>query len=464
MKAHITAALILLLALPIAVIAADAVPVTRPERPGRAAVAPSITDSWPCADANEFNCGYLPVPLDRSGRVPGGLRLPVAVQSGAEPGRGTLLLLTGGPGQPGRGLLSRLLPRLGHLVEHYRLVVIDQRGTGGAALDCPQAQRQMGYSDVNPPSQAAIAECATILGPARDFYTTADTVADLDDLRRALGIDAWTVDGVSYGTFVAAQYALTYPQRVRRLVLDSVVPLTGATTLYVESFARIASVIRSACAQSHCGFDPAADVEAVLRSGIAPTDLFDLLVTASIVDASFTGKDFYPVLDLIHRAASGDPSALRQAIADMRTPPPVASQYSSGLHIATICADLTDAPWGDASAPVAGRDAALDAAATRVPAQRVWPFAPRDTLSQGNAAFCRLWPPSRPNPRPASQALSMPVLLLVGDRDLSTPLEWAQSVAAHAAWGRLVVVAGAGHSLQGRYPEADAAILSFLGG
>jgi pimeloyl-ACP methyl ester carboxylesterase len=464
MKSRFWAALALSIALPLAAISADTVPIAPSEAPIHAPVAPSLTDSWSCQDAAGFSCGYLSVPLDRAGRVSGSLRLQVAVESGAEPDRGTLLLLTGGPGQPGRGLLTRLLPRVRHLFEHYRLVVLDQRGTGSGALDCPQAQRQMGYSDVIPLSEPAIAECATMLGPARDFYTTADSVADLDDLRRALGIESWTLDGVSYGTFVAAQYALTHPDRVRRLILDSVVPLTGATTLYVESFARIAPVLRAACAQEHCPYDPAADLERVLSSGFPSPDVFDLLITASIVDPSFTGKDFSPVLDLVHRAALGDPEPLREAIADLRTAPPVPSQYSSGLHIATICADLTDAPWGNSSAPVAGREAALDAAAARVPTDRVWPFTPQDTLRQGNAVFCRFWPPARSNARPVLATLPMPVLLLAGERDLSTPLEWAQSVAGHAPKGRLVVIAGAGHSLQGRSADADAAILDFLRG
>ena len=41
-------------------------------------------------------------------------------------------------------------------------------------------------------------------------------------------------------------------------------------------------------------------------------------------------------------------------------------------------------------------------------------------------------------------------LLLNGDRDLSTPLEWARQEAALAPQGKLVVVPGASHSIQTR--------------
>ena len=46
----------------------------------------------------------------------------------------------------------------------------------------------------------------------------------------------------------------------------------------------------------------------------------------------------------------------------------------------------------------------------------------------------------------------MPTLLLAGDRDLSTPLPWAREQAAHTPNGKLVVVAGLGHSVQSRAP------------
>ena len=48
----------------------------------------------------------------------------------------------------------------------------------------------------------------------------------------------------------------------------------------------------------------------------------------------------------------------------------------------------------------------------------------------------------------------MPVLLLAGDRDLSTPLPWAQEQAELCDDGKLVIINRAGHSLQGRFPEA----------
>jgi pimeloyl-ACP methyl ester carboxylesterase len=39
-------------------------------------------------------------------------------------------------------------------------------------------------------------------------------------------------------------------------------------------------------------------------------------------------------------------------------------------------------------------------------------------------------------------------LLLAGEQDLSTPLEWARQEARTAPQGRLMIVPGAGHSVQ----------------
>ncbi len=44
----------------------------------------------------------------------------------------------------------------------------------------------------------------------------------------------------------------------------------------------------------------------------------------------------------------------------------------------------------------------------------------------------------------------MPTVLLAGDKDLSTPMEWAQTAAKRAPGGKLIIVEGAGHGVQGQ--------------
>ena len=160
--------------------AASARPAAPPARPAVPPARPALTGAHPCRDLPRFTCSYLTVPLDRSGKVTGTLRLQVAAAANTHAPRGTLLFLTGGPGQPGVRFVAPVAHELATAMGAYRLVMIDQRGTGGQALDCPDLQRQMGESDTLPPTAQAVRSCAQTLGVRRNFFTTADTVADFD--------------------------------------------------------------------------------------------------------------------------------------------------------------------------------------------------------------------------------------------------------------------------------------------
>jgi pimeloyl-ACP methyl ester carboxylesterase len=65
---------------------------------------------------------------------------------------------------------------------------------------------------------------------------------------------------------------------------------------------------------------------------------------------------------------------------------------------------------------------------------------------------------------PAAELPPVPVLLLSGERDLSTPLPWAQAEAALAPRGQLLEVPGAGHSVQlrARDPAVRRTLARFL--
>ncbi|MCB8901005.1 MULTISPECIES: alpha/beta fold hydrolase [unclassified Streptomyces] len=424
-------------------------------------VAPGLTDPRPCPGQTDVTCADLTVPLDRTGAMPGTLKLQTAVFGTADAPRGTLLFLTGGPGQPGVPFVQRIRERLPEALAQYRLVMIDQRGTGGAAVDCPQLQAEVGSSDTVVPTPGAVTACAKNLGVNRNFYTTADTVADLEDLRRALGVGSWTLDGVSYGTFTAGRYALTHPHRVRALVLDSVVPLDGAGVLYENALGHSARVLRTACREQGCGFDPARDLATVVRRDGNGVGVFNLLVIASIIDPKLDNPRF-GILGALHASAAGDRARLDGLVAGFSAPsdePP--SEFSSGLHAATLCAD-SRWPWGDASAPAEGREQALKRAVQRIRPAAVWPFERKTAGAQGIPQTCLPWPSSRPDQAVPRRTLTMPVLILAGDRDLSTPVQWARDLASVTPRAELVVLAGAGHSTQSRSDGGARAAEEFL--
>jgi pimeloyl-ACP methyl ester carboxylesterase len=108
-------------------------------------------------------------------------------------------------------------------------------------------------------------------------------------------------------------------------------------------------------------------------------------------------------------------------------------------------------PWSSAT-PAAGRPALLARRMKSVPASAVWPFTRATAAHDGIVETCKAWPATQPVPGPplTSKLPPVPVLLLNGDHDLSTPLEWAREEARRAPKGRLVVVHGASHSVQTR--------------
>ncbi|HWH95637.1 MAG TPA: alpha/beta hydrolase [Baekduia sp.] len=396
-----------------------------------------------------FRCATLTVALHRRGAHIGDgrtLTLDVAVQRGRRPPRGDFLILSGGPGQPGLPFAPRMAQRLGRAAANRRIVVVDQRGTGRNAIRCPALQRSVGTSDVAVPSRAAVAACARTLGAARDAYATADTLADLDAVRRALRDATWTIGGISYGAFVAERYALTHPRQTRALVLDSVVPQQGVELLERVPLRATARVLR---ALDRGAGDPVANLRVVLarHPELGPA-LFDAITARSI---GVPRLDELP--SVLRQAADGQLAPLRMlvrtAAGEQQQVP--AAFFSAGLHAATLCADAPALWRGGPAAPAAVRDAELARLRTDMPAAQTAPWPPSTALGQGLLATCRAWPPTAAPPAPDARAtIRVPTLLLAGDRDLSTPLEWARAQARRMPHAELVVVAGAGHSILSR--------------
>jgi pimeloyl-ACP methyl ester carboxylesterase len=418
----------------------------------------------PCPGIPAFSCGTLSVRLDALGSAPGQLSLQVAVSDVTAAPRGVLVLLTGGPGQPGVPFVPRLASRLGPALRGYRLVMLDQRSTGAGALACPALQQEMGASDLTVPTPAAVRSCAAAIGPSRRYFATADTVADIEALRNALGVTRLTLDGVSYGSYVAEQFALAHPAQVSRLVLDSVVPSWNVDPLQLANMRETATVLRAACAAQGCTFDPASDLATVVRRYHDGPALLDTLVAMSVADPSFPG-----VPAVLHRAAAGRPAALNALIAGVHAGDAVtAGELSQGLHASTLCADL-QMPWGGPDTPLAIRPVALARSVARLTTAQVWPFDRATAAGNGIIQTCLYWPPT---PAPSARTAShgdlprVPVLLLAGGHDLSTPLAGARAEAALAPDGRLFVVPTAGHSVQNRAAgnPAQAQVAQFLGG
>src|ERR671932_809127 len=138
----------------------------------------------PCAPAG-FQCGQLAVPLDPSSAAGGTITLSVKRKPApSNPSQSAVIGLAGGPGQAAIPFASKIEQNIAPALVGRDLVVYDQRGTGASGqLRCP---------GTSTPSS-----CANRIGPARAFYRTAETVEDIEEIRRAGGYAQLGLYGIS---------------------------------------------------------------------------------------------------------------------------------------------------------------------------------------------------------------------------------------------------------------------------
>jgi pimeloyl-ACP methyl ester carboxylesterase len=217
-------------------------------------------------------CRTVTVPLDRSGAVQGDVHLFVErLNASKTKSKSTIVLFPGGPGGATSIYGRELVAEYGKALDDHDLLLVDQRGTGRS--DYLNCDRDLTPSYPVPAGQDArqfsktVERCAKKLGPKRWYYTTRETVADLEDVRQALGIDKFVLVGVSYGTVDAMAYANAHPDHVDRIVLDSLVSGDGLDAFGLKLVHALPRFLGQVCRGGGCsGFttDPVADLQTLV--------------------------------------------------------------------------------------------------------------------------------------------------------------------------------------------------------
>ncbi|MEU6712771.1 alpha/beta hydrolase [Nonomuraea sp. NPDC046802] len=197
--------------------------------------------------SSSLECATVRVPLDY--RAPEGQSIKLAINRikakvprGADH-LGSLLVNPGGPGASGRDLtefVSAGLPE--GLGERFDVIGFDPRGVGGSepAVRCvdPEVYYKAPRPDAVPRGQAEeralldraahyAGQCGTFWSWLLPHLTTENAARDMDSIRAALGEEKISYLGYSYGTYLGGVYATLFPQRIKRLVLDSIVDPTA---------------------------------------------------------------------------------------------------------------------------------------------------------------------------------------------------------------------------------------------
>ena len=360
--------------------------------------------SWrSCRAATGAECATLRVPLDRAGPLPG-TRVAQARRLPADAARPTLVYLSGGPGGAGIEEMLAVMPLAPSLMDRYRVVGFDQRGTGGSGLlRCRELER-----DPRLRSVSAGAKCARRLGEARRLYTTPDSVEDLEAIRAELGVERLTLFGISYGTELALAYARAHPDRVDRLILDSVVDPDDRDPFGLAGFRAMGPSLAGLCPGGCRGISRApiglvAKLAARLRAHALRGSSFDRrgrrhaqrIGPTAIADLLFD-SDYNPPLRAavpaaVKAALRGDPAPLARLVAEGNGLAELPSPKSfSSARYATVCEE-TPLPW-DASTPLADRLGEARRRAAEVGAAAFFPSTsrpPRPTRSAPVPALAR---------------------------------------------------------------------------
>lgn len=132
------------------------------------------------------------VPRDYSDYSKGSIEIYAYTRTTFNPSLPSYIFVDGGPGQNTHGLPDATDGK-------FNEIRFDQRGLGCSA---PES-----YDTYKDPT----------------LYSTENTVLDMDQIRKAYGIQTWSIYGVSYGTVPATQYGSKFSNHTTSIVLEGVV-------------------------------------------------------------------------------------------------------------------------------------------------------------------------------------------------------------------------------------------------
>ena len=385
---------------------------------------------------------------------------------------GSLVINPGGPGASGAEAALELaigeLPT--DILDRFDIIGFDPRGVGASdPIQCiPDKQKDAELNepaDPTTPAQWATVigdetkvadECYNAYGSDLTYFSTAQTVHDMEALRAKLGDPKLTYLGYSYGTLLGAEYASAYPDKVRALVLDGAVDPTLSTVqddkVQAAGFALAFSHFASDCTSGgSCKLtpDPQTFVLKLMKQADAhpipsgsssdPRLVKGSAVLLAVISALYDRSQWPQLTRALLDAANGNGSGVL-SLDDQYNERNPDGTYTNieDANLAISCADTVDRPT------VAQAEALAAQWRTSNP------------LFGGSAAaslgFCDLWkaPPDKPI---TIENHNAPTILVVGTTgDPATPISGAKHLAALLGTADLLIWQGDGHTA---YPKTD---------
>ncbi|MGB8339143.1 MAG: alpha/beta fold hydrolase [Burkholderiales bacterium] len=409
----------------------------------------------------ESRCGKLEVFENRQTNSGRKIALNIAVIPSVSPNpqADPIVFFAGGPGQAAVKLSHGAFQILHKARREREIVLVDQRGTGKSnPLDCIDKDKKLSLAEKLADSRSPqfMQACLKKLDAAPEHYTTPNAVADMEDVRAALGYEKLNLWGISYGTRMALSYMRAQPQHVRSAVLDGVAPTAIKLPLHAARDAQTAlqRTIDDCMKITACkNFSPELQqdlfkLSAALEKSPVKINLNDP-ATNEKTEVEINQRTFVSSLrSILYRADYASLLPLTLAEAKKGNYAPLIAQstaFSSGLEeslslgmfMSVICSE---------DVPLIGKD---------------------EILNQANPLFhadmfdsvlntCPVWPKGKIPPEHAEPVKSdIPVLLLSGALDPATPPLWGDLVAKTLSRSKHVVAENLSHSVSqhGCFPQ-----------
>jgi pimeloyl-ACP methyl ester carboxylesterase len=400
-------------------------------------------------------CGWLTV-AENPQRPDGPsieLRVALLRARSESPQPDPLFFFAGGPGQSALESFRAVAPALALVRRERDIVLIDQRGSGASnPLRCPPPEDISAL--LRTPSAAEIeqytSDCLQQIDADTHYYTTTQTAADIDAVRQALGYQRINLFGISYGTRLAQVYLRHYPDSVRTVTLDGVVPME--LMLGSEHALRLEQTLLelfSRCAQDtacNSAFPRVSQHFESLKQRVraGPTEIevalplsgraISMQFNEDVLAASLRMLAYAPagqaVLPLLVYEAATEEQYQRLAGMALMIVENLSDSIYRGLEVSVVCAE--DVPFFPAT-PL-HPDTLLG-----------------DSLIEISRQQCQQWPHTRVGTEFHEPVRSeVPVLLLSGEFDPVTPPAYAEQVVQHFPNGRHLVGPGQGHGISSR--------------
>lgn len=202
--------------------------------------APCMIDLPPgIIEGQDVVCGYVTVPENHASPEGDQIQLSVLIikSHSNNPRPDPLFIAQGGPGGSTIDTYTDVLLTQVDLVPDRDIVLFDQRGTlySKPNLMCPEInqmiidtiEQKLPDEQLEQLELKATIQCHNRLiedGVNLSAYNSLENAADINAIREALGYDQINLYGVSYGTLLALHTMRNYPEILRSVILDAVVP------------------------------------------------------------------------------------------------------------------------------------------------------------------------------------------------------------------------------------------------